>query len=118
MSHFVVAAYTAAAVGATLAALLVGVALANRRLEDPHDMAYRDTALLAGGSLVAGVLFALLGVGWLGAVLGVPWPVAVALTLGGVLGVAGAASLVLSRVAYRYLRWSRTPAVLREDPWE
>jgi hypothetical protein len=113
VSHFATAAYGAAAVGAVLAGLFVAVAAADRALEDPHGMAYRETALLATGTLAAATLFSLLGLDWLAARLE-SVPLAVAVTLVGVPLAALVAGAVLTPPVHWYLRWARTPAVLRE----
>lgn len=115
MSHFGIAALAAAATGALFASLVGAVALANRRLADPYDADVRGLVVVAAGGGLSGALFALLGADTVGAWLSLSLPLAVLLSLVGVLALTLLGTLLLQPLAYRYLRWARTPSLLREE---
>ncbi|MFC7227139.1 hypothetical protein N0B31_06965 [Salinirubellus salinus] len=115
MSHVGTAALGAAGAGALFAALVGAVALANRRLADPSDLDTRGAVVVAGGGLLSGALFALLGAERVGAWLGLPQLLAVVVAVAGTALLAGVGTVLLWPLAYRYLRWARTPSVLREE---
>lgn len=115
VSHVGTAALVAAATGALFASLVGAVALANRRLPDPHDLDGRGVAVVAAGGLLSGLLFAPLGAERVAAWLSLSVPVAIALSVAGTVALALLGTLLLHPLAYRYLRWARTPSLLREE---
>lgn len=115
MSQFGVAALTAAGTRALFAALVAAVTLANRQLADLHDVDERGAAVVAGGGLLSGALFALLGGGTLAAWLSLSTVAAVLVSLLGTLTLGLIGTLLFRPLVTRYLRWARTPAVLREE---
>jgi hypothetical protein len=115
VSQFGVAALTAAGTGTLFAALVAALTLANRRLADPHDVDEHEAAVVAGGGLLSGVLFALLGARTLGAWLSLSTVAAVLVSLLGTVALGLVGTLLFRLLAIRYLRWARTPAVLREE---
>jgi hypothetical protein len=115
VSHVGTAALGAAGAGALFAALVGAVALANRRLADPHDLDTRGAAVVAGGGLLSGALFALLGAERVAAWLGLSPRLAVVVAVTGTALLAGVGAVLLRPLTYRYLRWARTPSILREE---
>lgn len=115
MSQFGVAALTAAVTGALFAALVAAVTLVNRRLVDPHDVDERGAAVVVYGGLLSGALFALLGAGTLAAWLSLSTVAAVLVSLLGTVALGLLGTLLFRPLVTRYLRWARTPAVLREE---
>jgi hypothetical protein len=115
VSQFGVAALTAAVTGALFAALVAAVTLVNRRLVDPHDVDERGAAVVVYGGLLSGALFALLGAGTLAAWLSLSTVAAVLVSLLGTVALGLLGTLLFRPLVTRYLRWARTPAVLREE---
>ncbi len=115
VSHVGTAALVAAATGALFASLVGAVALANRRLADPHDLDRRGVAVVAAGGLLSGVLFAPLGAERVAAWLSLSAPIAVVVCIAGTVALALLGTLLLFPLVSRYLRWARTPSVLREE---
>jgi hypothetical protein len=115
VSHVGTAALVAAATGALFASLVGAVALANRRLADPYDLDGRGVAVVAAGGLLSGALFAPLGAERVAAWLSLPVPVALALTVAGTVALALVGTVAFRPLVSRYLRWARTPSVLREE---
>lgn len=115
MNYVGTAALVAASTGALFAGLVGAVALANLRLDDPHSLDGRGAAVVAGGGLLSGLLFAPLGAELVGTRASLPFLPALALVLGATLLLAVVGGALLQPLAYRYLRWARTPAVLREE---
>lgn len=114
MTHFPTAALSAAAVGALLAAAVLAAMLANRRLAAPFPLRERDALAVAGTGLALGLLFAAMGARGVATVLGWPPWHALGLTLVGTWSLTTTGAILLTPVVGWYLRWSRTPAVLRE----
>lgn len=115
VSHFGIAALTAAVSGALFASLVAAVTLANRRLADPYDADERGALVVAASGLLSGALFAILGADTVGAWLSLaPW-VAVPASLAGTAVLSLLGTIALRPLAYRYLRWARPPSLLREE---
>jgi hypothetical protein len=91
------------------------VTLVNRRLVDPHDVDERGAAVVVYGGLLSGALFALLGAGTLAAWLSLSTVAAVLVSLLGTVALGLLGTLLFRPLVTRYLRWARTPAVLREE---
>jgi hypothetical protein len=118
VSHFGTAALGAAVVGAGFTATVLAVSVANRRLSDPHELDFTGIIAVAGGGLVSGGLFAVMGAEQVGAWLSVSWVQALLLSFVALLSIVAVGTMLFQPMIYRYLRWARTPSVLREERQE
>lgn len=118
MTHFLTASYAAAGVGIVVAAAVLAFVRANRRLEDPYELDRLGAFVVAGAAALAAGLFAALGSGALSARVGVPPLLSLLASLVAVPLAVGLATLALQPLVYRYVRWARTPSVLREEAEE
>jgi hypothetical protein len=118
VSHFGTAALVAAVVGAGFTATVLAVSVANRRLSDPHDLDVAGVMVVAGGGLLSGGLFAVMGAKQLGAWLSVSWVQALLLSFITMLSIVAVGTMLFQPMIYRYLKWARTPSILRDERQE